>query len=100
MEKESVRQFMVPLDEYATVSEEASLWEALLALEQAQEKFDTNHYRHRAVLVLDKQKQVVGKISQMDAIKALEPKYNQIGGARFELRIPLGGGEPPCRRES
>jgi CBS domain-containing protein len=68
---------MVPLSEYATVSEDATLYDAVLALEKAQENFEDKHtrYRHRAVLILDKTGQVIGKLSQMDLLKALEPKY-------------------------
>ena len=41
---------MVPLSEYATVTEDANLYEAVLSLEEAQEKFEDKHtrYRHRA----------------------------------------------------
>lgn len=70
-----VRDLMVPLAEYATVSETATLHEAVLALEKAQEEFDHRRYRHRAILVLNNERQVVGKISQIDIIRALEPKY-------------------------
>ena len=68
------KDLMVPISEYATVSRGASLLEALLALEQAQEEFTHNRYSHRAVLVLDKNKQVVGKLSQLAFLRALEPK--------------------------
>jgi CBS domain-containing protein len=75
---------MVPLDEYATVSQEATLHEAVLALEKAQEDLDRKryHYLHRAVLVYDKDKKIIGKISQLDIISALEPKYGEMGGSR------------------
>ena len=44
---------MVPLSEYATVSEDATLFEAVSELEKAQEEFDHTRYRHRAILVMD-----------------------------------------------
>ena len=75
MDNMLVKDIMVPLMEYAIVSDEANLYEALIALEEAQESFDRNRYKHRAILVLDKNKRVVGKISQSDALRALEPKY-------------------------
>ena len=77
MKSYSVKDLMVPLSEYATVTEEATLYEAVLSLENAQENFEDKHtrYRHRAVLVLDKDGQVIGKISQLDSLRALEPKY-------------------------
>jgi CBS domain-containing protein len=72
-----VKDLMVPLSEYATVSEDATLHEAILALEKAQESFEDKHtrYRHRAILILDKDGNVVGKVSQLDLLRALEPKY-------------------------
>jgi CBS domain-containing protein len=74
-----VKDMMVPLADYATVSEEATLGEAVLALKEAQQNFDKDKYRHRAVLVLGNRRNVVGKISQIDALKALEPKYRGFG---------------------
>ena len=84
---------MVPLSEYATVSEDASLYEAVVALEKAQEdfithletapkEFGTKRHPHKAILVLDKNGQVAGKISQLDALRALEPKYAEIQDRR------------------
>jgi CBS domain-containing protein len=75
-----VKDLMVPLSEYATVTEDATLYESLLSLEEAQEKFEDKHtrYRHRAILILDKEGNVVGKLSQLDMIRALEPKYKDM----------------------
>lgn len=82
-----VKDLMVPLSEYATVPDTATLYEAVLALEKAQEDFDHSKYRHRAILVYDQNKKIIGKISQMDVLRALEPKYAEIQGesglARF-----------------
>lgn len=73
-----VKEIMVPLSDYPTVSIDATLKEAVKALEKAQKEFDPKQYRHRAVLVYDEQKKIVGKVSQLDALKALEPKYDQM----------------------
>jgi CBS domain-containing protein len=75
-----VKDLMVPLSEYATVTEDATLYDAVLSLEEAQEKFEDKHtrYRHRAILMLDKNGNVVGKLSQMDVLRALEPKYQDM----------------------
>jgi CBS domain-containing protein len=82
---------MVPLAEYATVSEDATLYEAVLALEKAQESYEDKHtrYRHRAILVLDKDGDVVGKLSQLDVLKALEPKYQGLIESRGAQRFGL-----------
>lgn len=73
-----VKDLMVPLSEYATVSEDATLCDAILALEKAQGEFDQTRYRHRAILIFDKSKKIVGKLSQLDALRALEPKYKEL----------------------
>jgi CBS domain-containing protein len=80
MKEFSIAQLMIPLSEYATVSEDATLYDAVMALETAQEKYIYKHsqYRHRAVLVLDPKGKVIGKISQIDVLRALEPKYDEI----------------------
>ena len=76
----TVKDLMVPLSEYATVTEDATLYDAVLSLEEAQEKFEDKHtrYRHRAILMLDKNGNVVGKLSQLDVLRALEPKYQDM----------------------
>jgi len=70
-----IKELMVPLSEYATVSIGSTLFEAILALEKAQEDFDHTKYRHRAILVMDKEKRVVGKLSHLDVVRALEPDF-------------------------
>ena len=54
-----VKGLMVPLSEYATVPMGSTLFEAVLALEKAQEEFDHTKYKHRGVLILDSKKRVV-----------------------------------------
>jgi CBS domain-containing protein len=78
MESVKVKDLMVPIENYATVSQEATLYEAVLALEEAQEKFDQRRYKHRAVLAFDQKGKIVGKLSQLDVIKGLEPRYKEI----------------------
>ena len=78
METLTVKDLMVPLSGYATVSEEASLGEAVKALKKAQKNFDQTRDRHRAILITDKSNRIVGKLSQLDVIRALEPKYLKI----------------------
>ena len=71
-------KLMVPLNEYATVPKDANLFEAILALEKAQSVFDIKKHKHRAILVLNENKQVVGKLTMVDILKALEPKYGEL----------------------
>ncbi len=78
MKTVSIKELMVPLKEYATVSKDATLADAIQALDHAQETFCRDNYRHRAILVLDNNQQPIGKIGQIDALRALEPKYKEI----------------------
>ncbi len=89
MESIMVKDIMVLLDDYATVSEEATLYEAVHRLEEAQERFDKDNYRHRAVLVYDSRGNIVGKLSQLDVLKGLEPKYEGIGELKGLSRYGL-----------
>jgi CBS domain-containing protein len=83
MKKAVVKELMVPLEEYATAHTAATLHEALLTLEKIQEQQDRERYLylHRAVLVYDDSGRIVGKVSQLDALRALEPKYRDMGEA-------------------
>jgi CBS domain-containing protein len=78
MESIRVKEIMIPLAEYATVSEDANLLEAVMALDRAQAGFDQSRYRHRAILVLDQNGHIAGKVSQHDIFIALELNYKKI----------------------
>jgi CBS domain-containing protein len=82
---------MVPIAEYATVSADATLFEAVAVLQRAQEDWDRDKspYIHRAVLIFDKDKKIVGKVSQMEILMALEPRYEKLGDAKSMSRFGL-----------
>jgi len=82
-----VKDIMVPLEEYACVYQEATLYEAIRALEEAQQKFNRAQYKHRAVLVHDENNKIVGKLSQLDVLRGLEPKYSEIGDFKHISRF-------------
>ncbi len=67
---------MIPIAAYATVPLGTTLADAISALERAQEDYTASKYQHRAVLVLDKNDNVVGKIGQLRALEAIEPEYD------------------------
>jgi CBS domain-containing protein len=75
MDSKRVRDIMLPLDEYAVVPAETTLREALLALDKAQATLPADRQPHRAVLVIDQNRQIVGKVGQLGFLKALEAKY-------------------------
>ena len=78
MNSQLVKDYMVPLSEYATVSKDATLADAVKALQESQEGYDPSKYRHRAILVYDEKKDVIGKISLICILRALEPKYDEM----------------------
>jgi len=72
---------MIQLAEYANVPKNATLYDAVMALEKAQKEFDQTKYRHRAILVYDGEiHNIIGKVSQLDILRALEPKYGEMMG--------------------
>ena len=89
MSSKTVKDLMVPLSEYATVSEDATLSEAVMALRKTQEEFDQTRDRHRAILVYNKFDKIVGKVSQLDVLQALEPKYGELGDSSPLSRFGL-----------
>lgn len=70
---------MLPLSEYPAVSPDATLVEAVVALEDAPQKFEHGGHKHRSVLVLDDRGDVAGKLTYVDMLKALEPRYEKVG---------------------
>ncbi len=79
MESMKVKDLMVPLDQYVCVSEEATITDAILALEEAQAKYGSRVYPYRAVLVCDKDNKVIGKVGHLDVLRSLEPRYSEVG---------------------
>jgi CBS domain-containing protein len=78
MEAIKVRDLMVPLAQYVCVSDDATLSDAVAELEEAQTKGVSTGYPHRAVLVCDKGGKVIGKLSQLDVLRSLEPRYSEV----------------------
>jgi CBS domain-containing protein len=66
------KDIMVPVDHYAVVPKDATLYDAIVALEHAQKEFCKPHKNHLSVLVTDENGDIVGQVSQWDAIRALD----------------------------
>jgi CBS domain-containing protein len=79
METKTVQDLMRPLSEYRTIAIEANLYQAAQALDQAQKEFEQNPKLHKILLISDEQGEIVGKISQLDVIRVLEPKGKPVG---------------------
>ncbi|MCA1792378.1 MAG: CBS domain-containing protein [Desulfotignum sp.] len=78
MEKMKVRELMVSADKFPKISDKTSLFDALSALEKAQEEFLAKKAEQRSLLVEDEKKQIIGKISPIDLFKGLEKNYNKV----------------------
>ena len=73
MKEKKIKEVMIPLSDYATISEDETLEHAIRELTEAQK--DTKYTRkHRAVLAYDKDNNITGKLSIRSIFKALEPK--------------------------
>jgi predicted transcriptional regulator len=69
-----VKDLMVPISEYATIPEGSSLFKAVIALENAKQELTGAVYPHWMVLIMGKNKKVLGKLSQLDILRALSPR--------------------------
>ncbi len=70
-----VREIMVPLEEYPTVQEDATLRDAFASLRAGREA--GRRYRH--VLVLNEREQLIGLIGMHDLLHGLFPDYLRAG---------------------
>lgn len=73
MDTRRVKELMLPIEQYATTPCNSTLREALLALSKAQLGLTNDRHHHRAVLVLDDQGKVVGKLTHWSILRALQP---------------------------
>ena len=75
----SVKDLMVPFEEYTRVSDGASLHDAIIALEKALlgPGADPSRPRDRAVLVQAQDGRILGKLSLWDVLRGLEPRYDR-----------------------
>ncbi len=89
MKTKTVKEIMVPISDYATVSEGATLKDAIRGLENEHKAFGDRPYRHRSLVVIDDARRAVGRVSQIDIMRALEPRYAEIGDAFWVARSRL-----------
>ncbi len=73
-----VKDLMIPIEQYPTIDKNATMLDAILTLKKAQEKASPELPPFRAVLVLDENKKVIGKVGHFAFLKGLEPKYQDL----------------------
>ena len=87
MKTKTVKDIMTPLSEYGTISLEATLFEAAVALDEAQKEYEGNRKRRRILLMSDANGEIVGKLSQLDVLRALEPRGRHIEDSKSLSRF-------------
>jgi len=78
MEIKKIKEIMIPIKNYASINQESTLYEALMAIRKSQERLSPDMQPIRAVLVVDDDNNIVGKMGHAAFLRALEPKYNKI----------------------
>lgn len=78
MKSRLVKDFMIPVDQYPRVKHKASLYETMVILKKEQERVPSEKPEFRAVLILDDDDRVVGKLGHAAILKALEPRYKTV----------------------
>lgn len=78
MKTRMVKELMIPISEYKTISENDILYDAARALKATQKEFELYHGRPRAIVVRE-DSSPVGIISQHELLRALEPRYEDAG---------------------
>lgn len=73
MKTKHVKELMVPISDYATVDENANMAEAIRAFENEKRRYGEAPYRHQSLVAIDSNQHVVGRLSQVDMMHALEP---------------------------
>jgi hypothetical protein len=80
---------MIPADKFPKISESASFYEALSALETAQEKYLSEKSGQRILLVQNEAKKIMGKLSPIDLLRGLETNYNRLDTEKTLTRFGL-----------
>lgn len=89
MDTLKISELMSPVDQFPRISGQANFYEALMALETAQKTCRDGKCKECVVLVEDQDGNITGKISIVDAIRGLEPKYDKIESLREDIRFGL-----------
>ena len=90
MENMQVRDLMVAIVKFPRISEAASFYEGLTALERAQEKYLSGESEQRILLVEGNDGKIIGKLSPIDLIRGLETSYNRMDAQNILTRFGLG----------
>jgi CBS domain-containing protein len=85
-----VKDIMLSLSAYAVVDEEATLQEALEALQASVAQLPSHLQPHRAVLVRNPRGEIIGKVHYFAFLRALVPDRRSTGSLRVLERAGVG----------
>jgi len=102
MKTRQVKELMVPISDYVTIHEDATMAEAIQAIESEKRRYKEGPYRHQSLIVIDHNQHVIGRLSQVDIMRALEPRYCEldVGDNRWISRSTLSRKVLQTLRES
>ncbi|MBN1849971.1 MAG: CBS domain-containing protein [Deltaproteobacteria bacterium] len=89
MEKMKVQDLMISAERFPKISRDATLFEALAALEKAQGKYMSGESEQRILMIEDEKGKVVGKLSPIDLLRGLETNYNKVDMENVLTRFGL-----------
>jgi len=89
MENMKVRDLMVQAEKFPSISDSATFYEALVALESAQKKYLSGESEQRILLVKDDKGKVTGKLSPIDLLRGLETNYLRMDTQKILSRFGL-----------
>jgi CBS domain-containing protein len=90
MMAERVKDLMLALSEYAVVSEDATVLDALRALQESQALLPPDRQPHRAVLVRGRDGEIVGKLHHFAFLRALVPERTALSNRAILDRAGVG----------
>jgi predicted transcriptional regulator len=70
-----VKEVMIPVEQYPSVRDNATLREAIATIEEAQLEVELRKSLPRVLLVFDEINVLVGTVRRRDIMRGLEPKY-------------------------
>lgn len=100
MKTRQVKEIMVPISDYVTIHEDAGMVEAIQSIESQSKRYGDSPYRHHSLVVINDKKNVVGRLSQVDIMRAMEPRYCKLGNEHWLSRSVLSKDVLVTLRES
>jgi hypothetical protein len=86
----TAKDYIVDIDHYAIVSPTSTIQQAVVAQEETHRSMQYDErYKHRIILIENKKHEIIGKITEVEILRALVPEYSYKGGggplSRFGL---------------